>query len=87
MATIIKFYKPQSFREGSRAAPPERFGKVLQFPTSHTENELTPIPLRFDSDKHHAAHRDRTRRLFRRGSLAPAQYVDMQSVDRELTSF
>jgi hypothetical protein len=51
MATIIKFYKPQSFREGSRAAPPEQFGKVLQFPTSHTENELTPIPLRFDSDK------------------------------------
>lgn len=46
MATIIKFYKPQSFRGGSRAAPPEQFGKVLRFPTSHTENELTPIPVR-----------------------------------------
>ena len=35
MATIITFYKPQSFQEGSRAAPREEFGKIIQFPVSH----------------------------------------------------
>jgi hypothetical protein len=37
MATIITFYKPQSFQEGSRAAPREEFGKIIQFPGSHIE--------------------------------------------------
>jgi hypothetical protein len=37
MATIIEFYKPQSFQEGSRAARREKFGKIIQFPGSHID--------------------------------------------------
>lgn len=37
MATIIKFYKLQSFQEGSRAARREELRKIIQPPRSHIE--------------------------------------------------